>query len=109
MRLSPLDPLGYRFKAGIAFAHTVAKRYDEALDWVDQVLQEQPRHTVMVRLKASLLGHLERMEEAEEWIQRTLELYPGLTVAYLERYLNPLIAATPLQLEGLRKAGLPNN
>src|ERR1044071_7162490 len=62
-----------------------------------------------VRLKASLLGHLERMEEAEEWIQRTLELYPGLTVAYLERYLNPLIAATPLQLEGLRKAGLPNN
>jgi TolB-like protein len=107
MRLSPLDPLHYQFKAGLAFAHMVAGRYLEAMEWVDRTMQEQSRHTVMVRVKAALCGHLGRTEEGREWVKRTMELYPGVTIGHLERYLNPHLAPTPVQLEGLRKVGFP--
>jgi adenylate cyclase len=40
MRLSPLDPLGYLFTCGLAFGHTIARRYEEAMEWVDRSLRE---------------------------------------------------------------------
>src|SRR6516225_9850572 len=36
MRLSPLDPYEYRFCAGLALAHLVARRYEVAVEWVDR-------------------------------------------------------------------------
>jgi len=49
------------------------------------------------------------MEEAREWIGRLLEITPGLTIA---RHQSPYGAIHPPQIielyvEGLRKAGLP--
>src|SRR4029450_10076172 len=62
MRLSPLDPLGYMFKAALAFAYTVAGRYEEALEWVDQSLREQEKFVPAIRYKTALCGHLGRIE-----------------------------------------------
>jgi adenylate cyclase len=42
LRLSPLDPLGWMFKNWLALAHLVAGRYEDAMEWVDQSLREQP-------------------------------------------------------------------
>jgi TolB-like protein len=110
MRLSPLDPLDFRVSGGLGFAHLIAGHYEEALQWVDRTLREQPRYTVAVRMKAVLCAHLDRIEEARDWVKRVLELQPGLTIsgykAYATRFLRPpeILAVF---VEGLRKAGLP--
>jgi adenylate cyclase len=109
IRLSPLDPLGYLFAAGLAFAHAVAHRYEEAIEWADRALQEQPRFVIPVRLKTALCAYLDRIPEAREWLGRLLELQPGLTIAKYEAsakvWFSPEFLAW--YLAGLRKAGLP--
>jgi len=42
MRLSPLDPLAYRFSLALAWAHMLAGRYEEAMEWADRSLGEEP-------------------------------------------------------------------
>jgi tetratricopeptide (TPR) repeat protein len=42
IRLSPLDPLRYHYKFGMALAHMSAGRYDDTVAWMDQALHEKP-------------------------------------------------------------------
>jgi TolB-like protein len=109
LRLSPLDPLGYMFKAALAFAHTVAGRYEEAMEWADQSLREQERFVPSIRYRAALCGHLGRVEEGREWLRRLLDVRPGLTVAMYMReastYQPPEIRA--IFADGFRRIGLP--
>ena len=112
MRLSPLDPLGYLFAAGIGLAHLGAGRYEEALQWVDRSSRELPRYVTSLRLKVVLCAHLGRMEEARYWLRRMLDLQPDMTIAWFEEYttamrLRPEIRS--VYVEGLRKAGLPES
>jgi adenylate cyclase len=109
MRLSPLDPLVFLFTAGIAIAHLIAGRYEEALEWTDRSLHEFPRYAASTRYKVIALAHLGRMEEAREWLKRELELHPGLTIAGVKA---TYAAAFPTErvtlfVEGYRKVGLP--
>jgi len=109
MRLSPLDPLGFFFTAGIAAAHLAAGRYEEAVEWADRASREFPRYESSTRYKLIALAHLGRIEEAREWLARELELHPGLTVtgvkaAYAKAFAPELLAKF---VEGCRKAGLP--
>jgi tetratricopeptide (TPR) repeat protein len=69
MRLSPLDPLNYRFTAGLAFANSIAGRYEEAAVWADRSLREQPRFTAAICIKVALSTHLDRLEEAQHMAQ----------------------------------------
>jgi len=109
IRLSPLDPLGYMFTQLLALAHLAAGRYEEAMEWIDRSLSEQPRFLPAVRLKLVLCGYLGRIEEGNWWLRRVLELHPGLTVAgfgmFATTFFSPELLA--IYLEGLRKAGLP--
>jgi hypothetical protein len=74
--LSPLDPLGWVFMSGIGFGHLFARQFEDAIEWVDRALQEQPRYTPAIRCRAcALLG---RVEEARDCIGQLLELQPGL-------------------------------
>jgi len=112
MRLSPLDPLGYLFAAGIGLAHLGVGRYEEALQWVDRSSRELPRYVTSLRLKVVLCAHLGRMEEARYWLRRMLDLQPDMTIAWFEEYttamrLRPEIRS--IYVEGLRKAGLPES
>ena len=110
VRLSPLDPLGYLFSSGVAFAHFGAGRYEEAIDWADRSLRELPRYAASVRIKLVLCGLLGRVREARDCLARMLELQPGLTIRRVKEYA--ALARFPLELlpaylEGLRTAGLP--
>ena len=108
MRLSPLDPLGRAFTIGLAAAHLAAGRYEEAAEWADRTLGEEPRHRPAMRIKAVCYAYLGRMEEARDWANRVLELDPGFTIARLKAsvtFLPPEILA--VHVGGLRKAGLP--
>jgi adenylate cyclase len=109
MRLSPLDRLGRAFTAGIARAHLVAGRYDEALDWADRTLREEPGYTGGLSAKAIACAYLDRIEEAREAVRQLIEAQPWHTIAltrvYLSRMYSPEIAE--MYLHGLRKAGMP--
>jgi adenylate cyclase len=107
MRLSPLDPLGYLFKAGFTLAYMLIGRFDEAMKWVDETLREKPGLTSALRWKASIYGHLGRTEEGRALVQELVAQRPGLTAKRFERYLQNAQEITSIFIDGLRKAGLP--
>ncbi len=109
MRLSPLDPLRRVFTIGMSLAHQTAGRYEEALDWVEQTLHAEPGYMTVLRMKAALCAHLDRIEDARAAVRQLLEVQPWHTIARghrgLARIYGPELAA--MHAEGLRKAGLP--
>jgi TolB-like protein/class 3 adenylate cyclase len=109
MRLSPLDPEGPGIKSGLAGAHLVAGRYEEALEWADRSLHEQPHFSPALRVKVVSLAQLGRIEEARRWLRTVLELQPGLTIAWYLRYGVRFLPSETLAVivEAMRKAGLP--
>jgi TolB-like protein/class 3 adenylate cyclase len=108
MRLSPLDPEGPGLKSGLAGAHLVAGRYEEALEWADRSLHEQPHFSPSLRVKVVSLAQLGRIEEARHWLRNLLELQPGLTIAWYRRYGARFLPPETLAVcvEGFHKAGL---
>ena len=109
MRLSPLDPLGYVFTGGLAAVHVMAGRYEEAVEWADRSLRELPRYESAIRNRLVACAHLGRIEEARDGLGRLLEIAPGLTIT---RYKALYTVTHPpelidLHVQGLRKAGLP--
>jgi adenylate cyclase len=108
MRLSPLDPLRRGFTIIMSVAHFAAGRYDEAIEWADRTLAAQPDYRGAMRFRAASCAYLGRIEEARDWLSRVLDLEPELTIVRLKasapRFPTELLAR---YLEGLRKAGLP--
>jgi TolB-like protein len=109
IRLSPFDPLGFRFTGGLAIAHMMAGQYAEAMEWADRSLHEMPHYTAGIRIKIALCACLGLIDEAHHWVGRLLELQPDLTLAEMKVYAAKFLAPEALQIyvEGLRKAGLP--
>jgi adenylate cyclase len=109
MRLSPLDPLGYDIVWGLGLAALVDGRYEEAIEWADRCMREEPTYLPAFSLRLVACGSLDRAAEAHETLGRLLELDPGYTVRSFEaiasRFFTPVVVA--LYTEGLRKAGVP--
>jgi len=110
-RLSPFDPFGAYFSFGIGIAVFQEGRFEEALEWADRALREEGLFVGPLRFKVTLFGLMGRREEGRELLKRLLEFHPGLTVAsfkaFYSRLFTPEVVA--LHVEGLRKAGLPEN
>jgi TolB-like protein/class 3 adenylate cyclase/Flp pilus assembly protein TadD len=107
-RLSPFDPYTFHCALVIAVAHVAARRFEQAIEWADRALHDQPRLVVAMRVKAVALAHLGRLDEAGAEVGRLLAIYPKLTIAGLReslRYAAPEIVE--LVVTGLRLAGLP--
>ena len=97
---------------GMGFAHFVAGRYSEAVEWADRGLREQPRFFSMLRVKAASYAHLGRIEEARDCLKQLLDLQPGLTIAGLKTFWAEMLMASDIvdaYVEGFRKAGLPKS
>jgi len=109
MRLSPLDRHRRNFTTGIARAHMVAGRYEEAVEWAELTLREEPDYRGALITKTIACAHLNRTEEAGAALSHLLKAQPGLTIARYrgiwERSLCPELLS--ISLDGLRKAGLP--
>jgi tetratricopeptide (TPR) repeat protein len=110
IRLSPLDRWGRAFTSPLAMAHFAAGRYEEAIQWADRALAAQPDYRPALRIKAVCCAYLDRIEEARNWLGRVLDVEPGLTLtrlkALMPRFSPKLLARF---VEGLRKAGLPDD
>ena len=108
MRLSPLDPLLWVLFGGLAHAHLAAGHLEAAIEWADRALHAQPRMPAVVAIKAAACAHLGRSADASACIKRLRELHPGATIRGGETFakqFSPEVFA--VWIEGLRKAGLP--
>ena len=109
IRLSPLDPQRFMFYGGLALAHLVAGDYEEAVEWADRALHENPRAIAVIGFKTAACGRLGRVEDGRECVKRLNELRPGSTIANLKLLTSPTFSPEVLAVcvDGLRKAGLP--
>jgi len=107
-RLSPFDPYIFLYAVSIAIAHLVARRFEQAIEWADRALHEQPRLVSAMRVKVAANAHLGRLDEAHAELSRMLAIDPKLTIAGFREYAH-FFAAEVLELyvAGLRLAGLP--
>jgi TolB-like protein/class 3 adenylate cyclase/Flp pilus assembly protein TadD len=107
-RLSPFDPLAFHYAGNIAIAHLAARRFEQAIEWADRALHNQPRHVPAMRVKVIAFAHLGHFDEARAELGRVLAIYPEQTIAGLREYFHYLPSEMlELCLTGLRLAGLP--
>jgi adenylate cyclase len=109
LRLSPFDPLGYFNACCFALAHLVARRFEQAIEWADRTLRDQPRVATAIRIKIVANAHLGRLDEARIALARMLELDPKFTIGAMRALGAPSFAPEFLELylTGLHLAGLP--
>ena len=109
VRLSPLDPLGYFFKGGLALAHLAIGQYQEALEWAELCFREYPLYMPAIRIKAVCYAHLGQADEAGNAVKQLLAVDPKSTIARFTTnvtgyYPPPII---DVFVEGFRRAGMP--
>jgi tetratricopeptide (TPR) repeat protein len=109
MRLSPLDRLRRSFTGGIAIAHLTAGRYEEAVDWAERTLREEPGYRAAMIAKVVGCAHLGRIEEARAAVDQLIASQPGFTIAqYKARWSRAYsVEKMAIYVAGLRKAELP--
>jgi tetratricopeptide (TPR) repeat protein len=107
-RLSPFDPYAFFYAGIIASAHLAARRFEQAIEWADRALHDQPRLVIAMRTKVVALAHLGRLDEARAELSRVLIIDPKLTITGYRAYAR-FMAPEVLELfvTGLRLAGLP--
>jgi adenylate cyclase len=108
-RLSPFDPYTSFYAGNIAVAHAAARRFEQAIEWADRALHDQPRMVPAMIVKVVANAHLARLDEARAELSRLLAVYPYRTIAAFREQAHFL---APELLEpcvtGLRLAGLPD-
>jgi TolB-like protein len=107
-RLSPFDPFSSRYALNIATAHLAARRFEQAVEWAERALHDQPRMVSAMRVKVAANAHLGLLDEARAELSRVLAIDPKLTIAGYRAYAH-FFAPEVLELfvTGLRLAGLP--
>jgi adenylate cyclase len=108
MQLSPLDPHGFRARGGMAFAHFLAGRYEEAITWAEAALRQRPTYLASVRELAAANALAGRLSDAQKAMARLRQLDPARRVSTVKDWV-PLRRPDDLKRlqEGLRQAGLP--
>jgi tetratricopeptide (TPR) repeat protein len=108
MRLSPQDPTIWTCLFGMAMAHFVAGRYEEAVKWAQQSVQRRADFAMPYRFLAASYAHLGRLDEARTALEEGLRLTPEFSLGSLQLIT---LGANPdfvgRMTDGLRKAGLP--
>jgi tetratricopeptide (TPR) repeat protein len=107
-RLSPFDPYTFFCAFTIAIAHFAARRFEQAAEWADRALHDQPRLASAMRLKIAALAYLGDLGEARAELSRLLAIDPKVTItgyrAYAAHFLAP--GVLELQVSGMRLAGM---
>ncbi len=105
--LSPLDPLTFHIHGGMAIAHLIARRPQEAYDYATKSQAENSDWIIGQRYLISACGHLRKMDEGRTAIARMQEMFPGADLALAASW-SPYrdLEVREYFLDGLRKAGL---
>jgi TolB-like protein/Tfp pilus assembly protein PilF len=108
-RLSPRDPRGWLFAAGLAAALFVAEDFQDAVASAEAALVQNPRFTVALRILAASQARLGQNERAGATIRRLLMVDPQLRLSNLRQRVRFLDHAPwgNAFVDALRAAGLP--
>ncbi|HXE68907.1 MAG TPA: tetratricopeptide repeat protein [Hyphomicrobiaceae bacterium] len=107
MRLSPLDPTLYHMQAGTGFAHFLAGRFDEACEWAQRAMREEPNYTPASAVTAAAHALAGRPQEAQREMAHLRQVYPALRVTTFTAFTFRRPEHLALWRDGLRQAGLP--
>jgi adenylate cyclase len=108
MALSPLDPGFHLYLTIVGFAHLLAGRPNQALEWSKKSAALYPDWDTTYWVLVPACVQLDRMPEARAALAKLQSLSPGLTVSSARQRLpmrNP--ASLEMILDGFHKAGLP--
>ncbi len=109
MRLSPFDPMSYRFGLALGVSRLFRRALPEAVTWLRRATQQNPGHPTAFMYLASAHAHLGRLDEARAAMARLLEIRPTSGLARAQRMRMHKIPADLAYLnEGARMAGLPD-
>ncbi len=106
IRMSPHDPQQVIFYGGMAAAHYLAGRYDEAINSALSVLQYRPTFNGARRLLISALAQAGRLDEARTELERLKTFQPDISIAWIEKNVPYTPASMAKYLEGWHKVGL---
>jgi adenylate cyclase len=106
MRMSPHDPQNSMFNVGLAVAHYLAGRYDEAVDFGRKSLQQRAGFIAGHRIYIASLAQAGHIDEARASLQRLKEVQPNLSIEWIEKYVPYTSRTMGKFVEGMRKAGL---
>jgi len=81
--------------------------FEEALKYCNKSIEVDPKFTGAIGWKSSMLGHLDRMDEAKEILSDYLKLRPEIKNINDYEKVAPTVIKEIL-MEGLIKAGMPN-
>ena len=105
IRMSPIDPLLHRTFVGMGLVFIELGRSDEAVVAAKKAQRQNPSYSPAYRCLASAFAHLGRETEARDAAARLLECDPAFTISsWIARGGQ---TSAKLQIEGLRKVGLP--
>jgi tetratricopeptide (TPR) repeat protein len=76
LRLSPLDPRIYNAQTGLAYAHFLAGRDEDALSWATTSLRQQPNFVASHRVMMACQAMSGRIAEATQTCVLALQLDP---------------------------------
>jgi TolB-like protein len=108
MQLSPVDPFFHRFLGGVAHAHLMSGRYEEAAAWAERSLSEHPGYSPAMRFRAAAYAHAGHMKAGRQAIEELRRTTPLLRLGNRESWIPPYRRAEDAQrlIDGLRLAGL---
>ncbi len=107
LRLSPIDPMNFNNYVGIASAHEVSEKYDEAAMFCRRALQERPHASWIYRNLASSLAGAGRVEEAKQAFAEVMRHYPDLTVTKFKQAMVFSPTTIDRMARHLQSLGLP--
>jgi adenylate cyclase len=107
MRMSPRDPQNSLFNAALAAAHYVAGRYAEAVGFARRSSQQRERLIAGNRILIASLAQAGQIDEARAALRRLREMHPNLSIAWIEKFVPYTAGPMAKFVEGMRKAGVP--
>ena len=112
-RLSPRDTMAYVWMTHTGIAKNHLGSYEQAVAWCRRAIEANRNHPTAWFQLASALAQLGRVEEAHSAVKTGLTLDPAFTISRLRAASTAIsddptfLARTERILEGLRKAGVP--
>ncbi len=106
LRMSPHDPQNAIFNVGLAAAHYLAGRYDEANGCARKAVQQRSGWPPGHRIYCASLAQAGQLDEARAALDRLKELQPDISIEWIEQNVPYQPGPMAKFLEGMRKAGL---
>ena len=113
LRLSPRDTLAYAWMTAAGIAKNNLGSYEQAVAWCRRAIEANRNHPQVHFVLGRALAQLDRLDEARSAVKAGLALNPAYSVSRARAAWTAMsddptyLAQTERILEGLRKAGVP--